>query len=103
MEEALLAWFDEYGGDLPWRKTRDPYAILVSEVMLQQTQVERVVPRYLSWLERWPSVEALAPRLRSQRLLSSGYFPTDADVLAGFTHVRRITREGWAADHYERT
>jgi ribosomal protein L11 methylase PrmA len=50
-----------------------------------------------------PSVEALAPRLRSQRLLSSGYFPTDADVLAGFTHVRRITREGWAADHYERT
>ena len=50
-----------------------------------------------------PSVEALAPRLRSQRLLSSGYFPTDADVLAGFTHVRRITREGWAADHYEST
>jgi hypothetical protein len=49
-----------------------------------------------------PSVEALAPRLRSQRLLSSGYFPTDEDVLAGFAHVRRITREGWAADHYER-
>ena len=48
VEEALLAWFDEHGRDLPWRKTRDPYAILVSEVMLQQTQVARVVPRYLA-------------------------------------------------------
>ena len=48
MEEALLAWFDDHGRDLPWRKTRDPYAILVSEVMLQQTQVARVVPRYLA-------------------------------------------------------
>ena len=60
MESLLLAWFEERGRDLPWRTTRDPYAILVSEVMLQQTQVERVVPRYLSWLERWPNVESLA-------------------------------------------
>ena len=60
MESLLLAWFEERGRDLPWRTTRDPYAILVSEVMLQQTQVERVVPRYLAWLERWPSIEALA-------------------------------------------
>ena len=60
MEKALLAWFDEHGRDLPWRRTRDPYAILVSEVMLQQTQVARVVPRYLAWLERWPSIESLA-------------------------------------------
>src|SRR5919198_247469 len=45
---------------LLWRRTHDPYAILVSEVMLQQTQVERVVPRYRDWLERWPTVEALA-------------------------------------------
>ena len=60
MEEVLLSWFDEHGRDLPWRTTRDPYAVLVSEVMLQQTQVARVVPRYLAWLERWPSVEALA-------------------------------------------
>ena len=50
----------EHGRDLPWRRTRDPYAILVSEVMLQQTQVSRVVPRYLEWLERWPDVHALA-------------------------------------------
>ena len=46
---------DVRGRDLPWRRTRDPYAILVSEVMLQQTQVERVVPRYRAWLERWPT------------------------------------------------
>jgi A/G-specific adenine glycosylase len=60
MEELLLAWFRENGRDLPWRHTTDPYSILVSEVMLQQTQVSRVVPRYLAWLERWPTVEVLA-------------------------------------------
>jgi len=60
VQDRLLAWFDENGRDLPWRRTRDAYAILVSEVMLQQTQVARVVPRYLQWLERWPTVEALA-------------------------------------------
>lgn len=60
MDDLLPAWFAENGRDLPWRRTRDPYSILVSEVMLQQTQVERVVPRYLAWLERWPSAESLA-------------------------------------------
>jgi A/G-specific adenine glycosylase len=60
VRELLLAWYAEHGRDLPWRKTRDPYAILVSEVMLQQTQAARVTPRWLAWLERWPSVDALA-------------------------------------------
>jgi 3-methyladenine DNA glycosylase/8-oxoguanine DNA glycosylase len=60
VEDLLLAWFAEHGRDLPWRRTRDPYAILVSEVMSQQTQVERVVPRWQRWLERWPTVETLA-------------------------------------------
>src|SRR3954452_14993371 len=60
MDALLAAWFRDHGADLPWRRTRDPYAILVSEVMLQQTQVERVIPRYLAWLERWPTVQALA-------------------------------------------
>ena len=60
MDALLSAWFSRNERDLPWRQTRDPYAILVSEVMLQQTQVARVVPRYLRWLERWPTVEALA-------------------------------------------
>jgi A/G-specific adenine glycosylase len=60
VNELLLAWYHANGRDLPWRKTRDPYAILVSEVMAQQTQVDRVVPRWKRWLERWPTVEALA-------------------------------------------
>jgi A/G-specific adenine glycosylase len=60
VEELLLAWFEQNGRDLPWRRTSDPYAILVSEVMLQQTQVERVVPRWLAWMERWPDPAALA-------------------------------------------
>jgi len=59
-EELLLAWYRQAGRDLPWRHTRDPYAILVSEVMLQQTQVDRVVPRYLRFLDRWPTVDDLA-------------------------------------------
>ena len=60
MEELLLAWYGQSARPLPWRLTRDPYAILVSEVMAQQTQVDRVVPRWHAWLERWPTVEALA-------------------------------------------
>jgi A/G-specific adenine glycosylase len=60
MRDRLLAWYREHGRALPWRETRDPYAILVSEVMLQQTQVERVVPRWRAWLERWPTAAALA-------------------------------------------
>ena len=60
MREQLLAWYAEHGRNLPWRKTGDPYAILVSEVMLQQTQATRVVPRWLAWLERWPTPKALA-------------------------------------------
>ncbi len=51
----LLSWADTVGRDLPWRRTRDPWAVLVSELMLQQTQVPRVVPRYLEFLERFPT------------------------------------------------
>ncbi|MEK9499865.1 A/G-specific adenine glycosylase [Gaopeijia maritima] len=57
---ALLAFYDDVARPLPWRDTRDPYAIWVSEVMAQQTRVETVVPYYLRWLERYPTVEALA-------------------------------------------
>src|SRR5262245_35040947 len=56
----LLAWYRRHGRDLPWRKTDDPYHILVSEIMLQQTQVDRVLPKYIEWLEKYPSLEALA-------------------------------------------
>jgi A/G-specific adenine glycosylase len=66
VEARLLAWFSDHGRDLPWRRTRDPYCVLVSEVMLQQTQVPRVIPHYLAWIERWPSVEALAATPRGE-------------------------------------
>jgi A/G-specific adenine glycosylase len=60
VNDALLQWYAANGRDLPWRRTTDPYAILVSEVMLQQTQVARVIPRYEAWLARWPTAAALA-------------------------------------------
>jgi A/G-specific adenine glycosylase len=56
----LLEWYRANGRDLPWRTTGDPYHILVSEVMLQQTQVDRVLPKYHEWLEKYPSLTALA-------------------------------------------
>ena len=57
---ALLAWFDQHQRDLPWRRTRDPYAIWVSEIMLQQTRVAAVLEHYARWMERLPTVAALA-------------------------------------------
>jgi A/G-specific adenine glycosylase len=57
---ALLAWYREHGRKLPWRETSDPYHILVSEMMLQQTQVDRVLPKYHEWLAKYPSLDALA-------------------------------------------
>src|SRR5881398_2670772 len=58
--QRLLTWYQRHGRDLPWRKTDDPYHILVSEIMLQQTQVDRVVPKYVEWLEKYPTMTALA-------------------------------------------
>jgi A/G-specific adenine glycosylase len=58
--QRLLGWYRRHGRDLPWRKTDDPYHILVSEIMLQQTQVDRVLPKYAEWLEKFPSLHALA-------------------------------------------
>ncbi len=58
--EVLHAWYRRHGRhDLPWRQTRDPYHILVAEIMLQQTQVARVVEPYRRWLRRWPTLDAL--------------------------------------------
>jgi A/G-specific adenine glycosylase len=58
--QRLLTWYRRHGRDLPWRKTDDPYHILVSEIMLQQTQVDRVLPKYAEWLEKYPSLHVLA-------------------------------------------
>ena len=58
--ERLLKWYAQHGRDLPWRKTAVPYEILVSEIMLQQTQVDRVLPKYQEWLAKYPTMEDLA-------------------------------------------
>ena len=60
LRTRILRYYARYGRDLPWRRTRDPYAVLVSEVMLQQTQVSRVVPAYRAFLARFPTLRALA-------------------------------------------
>lgn len=57
--EKLVQWYKVHGRDLPWRRTHDPYTILVSEVMLQQTQVDRVIPKFEHWMKQFPTVEAL--------------------------------------------
>lgn len=60
LQQRLMTWYCQHGRDLPWRRTRDPYAILVSEVMLQQTQVQRALLYYEKFLSRYPTVEDLA-------------------------------------------
>jgi len=104
MKEQLVAWFDANARALPWRETRDPYAVLVSEVMLQQTQVDRVIPRYEAFLDRWPTIDALAAARagdviaewqglgynrravnlhRAARVVAAGGWPEDLTALPG--------------------
>lgn len=98
MEELLLQWFAAHGRDLPWRRTRDPYAILVSEVMLQQTQVDRVVPRYLAWLERWPTADALAAASPADVIREWQGLGYNRRALSLHRAARWIAREGWPDD-----
>jgi A/G-specific adenine glycosylase len=98
VEAALLAWFAVNERDLPWRHTRDPYAILVSEVMLQQTQVERVVPRYLEWLERWPTVDALAAESPAEVIRAWQGLGYNRRGLNLHRAARQVAREGWPDD-----
>jgi len=113
--QRLLAWYRRHGRDLPWRKTSDPYHILVSEIMLQQTQVDRVLPKYAEWLEKYPSLHALASapeqdvaqtwrplgyNIRPKRLQSiareavahyDGRLPADEDTLLSFKGIGQYT------------
>jgi A/G-specific adenine glycosylase len=97
-EARLLAWFDDNGRDLPWRRTRDPYAILVSEVMLQQTQVERVVPRYLAWLERWPTVGSLAEASLGEVIRAWQGLGYNRRAVNLHRAAEQVSREGWPED-----
>jgi len=97
-ERLLLDWYALEGRELPWRRTRDPYAILVSEVMLQQTQVERVVPRYLRWLERWPTAEALAAAPRSEVIREWQGLGYNRRAVNLHRAAERISEAGWPGD-----
>jgi A/G-specific adenine glycosylase len=98
VQRELLDWFAEHGRDLPWRRTRDPYAVLVSEVMLQQTQVARVVPRYRAWLGRWPSVESLAAASAAEVIRQWQGLGYNRRALNLHRAARRIAAEGWPDD-----
>jgi A/G-specific adenine glycosylase len=98
MEQRLLSWFGRHGRELPWRRTRDPYAILVSEVMLQQTQVERVVPRYDAWLERWPTVRALAAAPAADAIREWQGLGYNRRALNLHRAAAHVAEHGWPAD-----
>jgi A/G-specific adenine glycosylase len=98
VEARLLAWFSEHGKDLPWRRTRDPYRVLLSEVMLQQTQVPRVVPRYLDWIERWPSVEALAAAPRGEVIRAWQGLGYNRRAVNLHRAAQRVAADGWPDD-----
>lgn len=111
----LLSWYRRHGRDLPWRRTDDPYHILVSEMMLQQTQVDRVLPKYREWLDKYPSLAALAVadeqevahtwrplgyNVRPRRLHAiareavtryGGQLPSDEDTLLSFKGIGAYT------------
>lgn len=98
----LLAWYDAHRRDLPWRRTSDPYAVWVSEVMLQQTQVATVIPYWHRWLERFPTVESLAAADEQDALAmwqGLGYYRRCRFLLDGArfvaAHGLPTDAEGW--------
>ncbi|MDQ8042998.1 MAG: A/G-specific adenine glycosylase [Solirubrobacteraceae bacterium] len=96
--DALLAWYADTGRDLPWRRTRDPYAVLVSEIMLQQTQVSRVVPRFEAWLERWPTAAALAAAPGADVLAEWSGLGYNNRALRLQAAARVVAEHGWPGD-----
>jgi A/G-specific adenine glycosylase len=122
---ALLAWYAANKRDLPWRQSRDPYAILVAEVMLQQTQVDRVIPKWHAWLERFPTLvdlamasradairawQGLGYNLRAVRLHDiacevvarhDGQLPANVEGLRGLKGIGRYTAGAVACFAYE--
>ena len=98
MESLLLAWYRSSARDLPWRRTRDPYAILVSEVMLQQTQVDRVIPRYLAWLERWPTIDSLAAASAADVIREWQGLGYNRRAVNLHRAAQVVARDGWSDD-----
>ena len=98
MSAGLLRWYEREARDLPWRRTRDPYAILVSEVMLQQTQAARVVPYYERFLARFPDPAACAAAPASSILRAWSGLGYNRRALALHRAAGVVAREGWPDD-----
>ena len=98
MKELLLGWYARNRRLLPWRETRDPYAILVSEVMLQQTQVERVIPRFERWLDRWPTVESLAQAAPADAIVEWQGLGYNRRALNLHRAAVQVAAHGWPDD-----
>jgi A/G-specific adenine glycosylase len=98
MEEHLLGWYVAHGRDLPWRRTSDPYAILVSEVMLQQTQVNRVLLHYEPWLERWASADELAAAQLADVIREWQGLGYNRRAVNLHRSAVRVAARGWPAD-----
>jgi A/G-specific adenine glycosylase len=96
--DALLDWYARVRRPLPWRETRDPYALLVSEVMLQQTQAARVVPFYEAFLARFPTVDALAAAPARDVLAAWSGLGYNRRALALQAAARAVAAEGWPED-----
>ena len=95
---ALLDWYERVRRPLPWRATRDPYALLVSEVMLQQTQAARVVPYYRAFLARFPDPEALAAAPAADVLAAWSGLGYNRRALALQRAAREVCERGWPED-----
>src|SRR3954469_11860086 len=95
---ALLDWYARVKRPLPWRATRDPYAILVSEVMLQQTQAARVIPYYEAFLDRFPHVRALASAPKADVLAAWSGLGYNRRALALQRTAQVVDEDGWPED-----
>jgi A/G-specific adenine glycosylase len=96
--DALLGWYERVRRPLPWRATRDPYALLVSETMLQQTQAARVVPYYEAFLARFPAVEVLAAAPVRDVLEAWSGLGYNRRALALHAAARVVAASGWPED-----
>jgi A/G-specific adenine glycosylase len=95
---TLLSWYDREHRDFPWRRTRDPYAVLVSEVMLQQTQASRVVDRFDAFMERFPTAESLAAAAPAAVLAAWSGLGYNRRAIALQAAARAVIRDGWPRD-----
>jgi A/G-specific adenine glycosylase len=93
--DSVISWYRASARVLPWRATRDPYAILVSEIMLQQTQVSRVVERYREWLARWPTAAALAEATPGEVITAWSGLGYNNRAVRLHAAATQVARDGW--------